>query len=274
MKAAKKTLTEAEVALVAAAAQVGKKGRFEAALDWSLKQQNCEPQIYFGGTTFIGRHCATILGNVDRFFADVIFAAVLDEPQAEAFRDKFKRLMELLGVINHTIRRCTTDLMEEIDEMEEAICEFSALYRKTFPEKACVTPKRHLLEAHIVEFARRWGTVGLFSEEAVESIHALINRVLLRYTAIRDREKKMRCVQEAIDAKQSAEARSMSKRHGESRKRTFKDVDHHDIAVQDRRSKAADLKEEAAVQARVDYRVAASAAPAGSEGPGVEPMGD
>ena len=38
--------------------------------------------------------------------------------------------------------------------------------------------KLHMMEVHVPQFARRWGSVGLFAEDAFESIHALWNKIM------------------------------------------------------------------------------------------------
>jgi hypothetical protein len=44
-----------------------------------------------------------------------------------------------------------------------------------------VSLKVHFIETHLVEFAQRWDSAGLFSEDAAESVHASWNRFLRRY---------------------------------------------------------------------------------------------
>jgi hypothetical protein len=47
-----------------------------------------------------------------------------------------------------------------------------------------VTPKLHLLKEHLVRLLEFNGTVGLFAEDAMESIHAIINGLAWRYCAL------------------------------------------------------------------------------------------
>ena len=44
--------------------------------------------------------------------------------------------------------------------------------------------KVHIIEAHLPAFAKRWHTVGLFAEDACESIHALVNVLNRRFACV------------------------------------------------------------------------------------------
>jgi hypothetical protein len=47
-----------------------------------------------------------------------------------------------------------------------------------------VTPKVHLLKEHVERLLECYDTVGLFAEDAMESIHAIINALARRYCAL------------------------------------------------------------------------------------------
>ena len=59
-----------------------------------------------------------------------------------------------------------------------------AFYRKSFPESS-VLPKMHILEDHVVPWARKWKIgAGLLGEQGAESIHAHINRLDRQFNGI------------------------------------------------------------------------------------------
>lgn len=79
--------------------------------------------------------------------------------------------------------------------------------------------KVHILEVHLPAFAEKWGSVGLFAEDAAESIHALMNKLHRRYACIRgdvERDKAMinglRLLQSKRVASASAEMATARKR--------------------------------------------------------------
>ena len=52
-------------------------------------------------------------------------------------------------------------------------------------ENISITPKMHILEEHVPEFARKWGTVGFFGEDVIETLHKDYNSMIRRYCAVR-----------------------------------------------------------------------------------------
>ena len=76
------------------------------------------------------------------------------------------------------------------------VCEdYVDLYRRSMhvdkshpllKEKLSITPKMHILEIHIPEFARQWRTVGFFGEDVVETLHKNFNELLRRLCCIRN----------------------------------------------------------------------------------------
>ena len=54
-----------------------------------------------------------------------------------------------------------------------------------------ITPKMHILEAHVPDFARKWRTVGFFGEDVVETLHKDYNSLIRRFSSIRKVEDQM-----------------------------------------------------------------------------------
>ena len=105
--------------------------------------------------------------------------------------------MQALGFIIHALARPSRPLATEEVEMLETTCkEYGELFRSTFPGRN-VPLKTHVVEYELPKFARRWFAVGLFCEDAAESIHALMNRLNRRYACIRGDTKKSKCVTSA-----------------------------------------------------------------------------
>jgi hypothetical protein len=64
--------------------------------------------------------------------------------------------------------------------------------------------KTHVLEYELPRFARRWLAVGLFCEDAAESIHALMNRLYRVYACIRGDSRRSQLVNSRLNLKQDA----------------------------------------------------------------------
>ncbi|KAH7697706.1 Protein F16B4.3 [Aphelenchoides avenae] len=95
--------------------------------------------------------------------------------------------LELLGrVQSFMVSRHLTDV--EIDQFEDAVNELREHLVQSHPN---LKPghKFHIILKHLVPFARRWKTVNLFSEQAIESAHNVINRMSTR---ISSRDKRMK----------------------------------------------------------------------------------
>ena len=67
-----------------------------------------------------------------------------------------------------------------INELEKTGPELVSLFRSTFPDEH-ISLKLHMCETHLIEWAKRWGSIGLFAEDAGESAHALLMRYERQY---------------------------------------------------------------------------------------------
>ena len=58
--------------------------------------------------------------------------------------------------------------------------------RVNWPQESII-PKLHILEDHVVEFIRRWKVgFGFYGEQGGESIHQEFNRMIDRYSTIKN----------------------------------------------------------------------------------------
>jgi biotin synthase-like enzyme len=64
----------------------------------------------------------------------------------------------------------------ELTQLGDNCARFVASFRLAFPEHKIVTPKLHVIEKHIPDFARRFGTCGVFGEDGLESLHPMDTR--------------------------------------------------------------------------------------------------
>ena len=61
---------------------------------------------------------------------------------------------------------------------------------------ATTTPKLHVLAFHTAAFARRWGSVGLSTEQSVESSHKLFNELGRTFVCVPNEQERLRAVSE------------------------------------------------------------------------------
>jgi hypothetical protein len=63
-----------------------------------------------------------------------------------------------------------------------------------------VTTKLHLLKDHVKRLLETYGTIGLFAEDAMESIHAIINELARRYAPL-DGTRKVKQIVRALSGR-------------------------------------------------------------------------
>ena len=110
------------------------------------------------------------------------------EAKAILISEKHEPLWLLLHRIMYLAKRTDVLALDELDELEEKGQEFVSAFRRTFPGEH-ISIKLHFLETHLIDFARIWGTAGLFSEDGAESIHALINTFERRFASVKGQDK-------------------------------------------------------------------------------------
>jgi hypothetical protein len=75
----------------------------------------------------------------------------------------------------------------EIKNLENQINHFSELWPKLIGP---ITPKADDLIYHVIPFIKLHGTVGHYSEEDTEKLHAEVNRIMRPLSAMKNKEKK------------------------------------------------------------------------------------
>jgi hypothetical protein len=130
--------------------------------------------------------------------ASVVFAGVLRRWSMahELFGlMKASRMLEP-GEIDHLSDLCSRYAQEFRLESQKG---WRLAARKKIVAKQLHCPlKLHFIEIHVPRFARRWGSIGLFSEDAAESIHALMNRLARRYACIRSSVERAKSILSAL----------------------------------------------------------------------------
>uniref|UniRef100_A0A914UMW3 Uncharacterized protein n=1 Tax=Plectus sambesii TaxID=2011161 RepID=A0A914UMW3_9BILA len=91
-------------------------------------------------------------------------------------RKMFEKLFTNLGEIQDHFK--AEFLLDGAIDLLESQCHQFAADLKAFVPNATVIPKLHFLTTRIPQFARTHKTLGLLSEQALESLHARINAVV------------------------------------------------------------------------------------------------
>jgi len=166
------------LAVVPFVAEMGEDGAgdFCAALSSLLREEaGVAPAPYFGGV-FEGAECHRITRKLTRV-CDLL-ASGAPGPRADAFR----RSCALWAEIVPTPNRAAFIPAPEVDSFERATAAFVDGMAGPFPWLR-ISPKLHALCCHAPQFPRRFGSLGRYSEQALEALHGQFIRDAERCTA-------------------------------------------------------------------------------------------
>jgi hypothetical protein len=153
-----------------------------------------------GDFGMVGNDCRKVLKNIQ-----VFLAVIQDKPQ---LHEKYTALFERLQFVVDMLYRISplsvltnlpgefsiltdsessdSDLnsdpdsgIREVDFVSLAFQELQSFTVKNFTFNPI--PKQHILASHGPPFLGRWLSLGMFSEQAVESVHAIFNRLRKKY---------------------------------------------------------------------------------------------
>ena len=192
---------------------------------------------YFSGNSLVGGAAIKFLEKRVDFFDKAL--KYLDETKAASIRSRFLPLMALLEDPNREARRATILSDQQVDDIEVNISLFCNLYLATL-QTTQATPKLHILEAHLVEFMRKWRALGLFGEDAIESIHAKLNAIYRRVHGIRNRVRKQQSAWWLLDGTQLASSIKLITKSKNDAKRKFAEPDEARTAKRAKRKEEKD----------------------------------
>ena len=90
--------------------------------------------------------------------------------------------------VNHQCRKCRVLSNEEVGNLCAAAVGTVKGCRSAYPDKH-LQLKLHVVESQLITFVRTWRSAGLFVEDAVESLHALINKLNRRFSCMHGKMK-------------------------------------------------------------------------------------
>jgi hypothetical protein len=167
----------------------GVRGKYESVLELiiSMSPINAKHNPFYSGS-FNGNDCFRLIENYMELFKalrekaagesdETVKASVIEMTELH------QPVFEALSIILPKIRSCRKLNDEEQIILKIAIKDFWEAHLAI--EGATVTLKIHHLVFHVVDMLLdRFGTIGLFAEDAIESIHAFVNRYARQYAAL------------------------------------------------------------------------------------------
>jgi len=191
-------------------------GPFRGALNALMKAHNINRQSYHGGA-LIGNDCDKILCRWQKFsgFLRAITLKRLDGNDVECgdndtasiFTTFFNKLYQCYQLYSVARPLCC----HELRALELRCASLGNWFPCAFPNES-LPPKFHLLTKHIPIFAQRWQTVGLASEQSVESMNRIVNRLERTYTTISNREQQLTALMDQLLLENNPDVRAISTR--------------------------------------------------------------
>lgn len=153
----------------------------------SVGGAGCSPGQYHGGQyngkrfysffmslviPFLGKDAAKIFSLHEELFNLV--------PETFSRKSEFKVLFTSLNKIFSKTRVARFLSSAEISELEEDVICLSEIIHSKFKQKS-ITVKMHDVLVHTVPFVKKYHTIGLFNEQALESLHQIMHIDEKRY---------------------------------------------------------------------------------------------
>lgn len=182
---------------------LNREGDITKALYKSLKELQIDIYAYQGGA-FVGNQAMKLITGKGPIVITSAF-----ESGSET-QKKFQWYFEQVGKIYKIISKADFLEESEIDHLDQYCKEFRQGFVTKFPDQH-LTVKMHMLE-HLPEFARRHRTLGLLSEQGLESLHQVVNRLYRIFLCIRNKQRKQALLHRSLHISSAAALLTASKR--------------------------------------------------------------
>ena len=186
-----------------------KMGQGERALEHTIAESpiSAKHNPFYGGS-FNGNDCIRLVANHTLLF-EALRNAYPNNEEVDAICKKHLPVFEAWSAVMPLLRasRKLDDL--EQDELKENIGEFGKAHKEKIGN--AFTKKMHHLLCHVAKFIDTYGTVGFFTEDALESIHARVNYFVARFASL-DPERRVRQVVRSLASDKKSKMRRESRR--------------------------------------------------------------
>lgn len=197
-------------------------GTYEALLERKISEDpiNAEHNPFYGGA-FNGNDCVRLVLNHGSIFDAINKSAEHESNQTvkEDLLDVSRRFKAIFAAFAEVVPTyCSTEKLvgEKKAELLESIDNFWETYHKNC--SGSVTLKIHHMVSHTKLLLGATDAVGLWAEDSVESIHAIVNSLTRQYATL-DGSRRAKQVFRAVYARQEAkEQEDVRNKKGKGRK--------------------------------------------------------
>ena len=166
-----------------------KGGPCTAELQMAMASKNCYVQRYWGNT-LVGGDCESFTDNHEEIMMQVrlkIHEIFPDGDVATQFYDRHVAVLAPLLVVSRLSRAVAMLSDQQIEgELGPACIALPKALRASYPDHDILTIKGHLVEDHYMDFARHYGTLGVFAEDGMEAYHPMDSRFRLLVRTMRN----------------------------------------------------------------------------------------
>jgi len=166
-----------------------RQGKYESVLEAVISTDpiNAKHNPFYSGS-FNGNDCQRLMHNFELLFDSLrtkANEAMNEEEKEKVFEiaNKHQVIWDAFNTILPILRsKEKIETESEIQSFLDAINDFWVAYIENCD--GSVTTKIHLLVMHAKWYLRTYGTIGFFTEDALESIHAIVNRLAKTYASL------------------------------------------------------------------------------------------
>jgi hypothetical protein len=97
-----------------------------------------------------------------------------------------------LKVVSELTRHVGQLSSNQLDALQVACTGYGVAFRALHGAGRIVTPKGHLIETHVMYYARKYGTCGSFGEDGIEAYHPFATAVRIITRPMRNPEQRYR----------------------------------------------------------------------------------
>ena len=121
----------------------------------------------------------------------IVFIAEHGIDKALAFHTKYSSILRELAVVCRLTRHVGQLSDTQLDDLERACAAYGKAFRTAHNGRP-LTVKGHLIEKHVIHFARWYGTCGCFGEDGLEAMHPLTTAARIITRCMRNPEARHR----------------------------------------------------------------------------------
>jgi hypothetical protein len=163
-----------------------KRGTFEHALEELLKESpfKVRHNPFYGGA-FNGNDCFRLVTNYSLMFLRLRETSERETQCESEIGEICSRYEDIFGAFSEIIPLLRSSRLLSPLERSSLLSSIAAFYDAYVQKcKGTITIKMHHLVHHLKEVLANYGTIGLFTEDAMESIHAIVNELARRYSSL------------------------------------------------------------------------------------------